>query len=156
MTPISRRLFALQFAAPALYSGPLVWFTTGEAKVVEALTNQIIPADDAPGAVAAGVVYYIDKQLTGPLAKFAADYRNGIPLFQSACSKKTGKEFLSLSFDEQATYLRQIERESSFFRMVIDHTMQGFYGSPKHGGNRDEASWKMLGIKDVMTEDHKH
>jgi hypothetical protein len=39
--------------------------------------------------------------------------------------------------------------------MVIDHTMQGFYGSPEHGGNRDEASWKMLGIVDVM-EGHKH
>jgi gluconate 2-dehydrogenase gamma chain len=57
-------------------------------------------------------------------------------------------------------FLRQIEHDTSsplasFFAMVIDHTMQGFYGSPEHGGNRDEASWKMLGIVDVM-EGHKH
>jgi hypothetical protein len=33
--------------------------------------------------------------------------------------------------------------------------MQGFYGSPTHGGNRDEASWKMLGIQEIMGG-HQH
>ncbi len=30
--------------------------------------------------------------------------------------------------------------------MVLDHCMQGFYGSPRHGGNKDYASWRMLGV----------
>jgi hypothetical protein len=30
---------------------------------------------------------------------------------------------------------------------MIDHTMLGFYGAPSHGGNRNEVSWKMLGIE---------
>ena len=25
-------------------------------------------------------------------------------------------------------------------------TRQGFYGDPRHGGNRDAASWKMLAL----------
>jgi gluconate 2-dehydrogenase gamma chain len=29
---------------------------------------------------------------------------------------------------------------------VLDHTRQGFYGSPRHGGNRDYASYRMLGL----------
>jgi gluconate 2-dehydrogenase gamma chain len=29
---------------------------------------------------------------------------------------------------------------------VRAHTMQGFYGDPRHGGNRDRASWKMVGL----------
>jgi hypothetical protein len=33
-----------------------------------------------------------------------------------------------------------------FFCLAVDHTMQGFYGDPRHGGNREGASWKMLGI----------
>jgi gluconate 2-dehydrogenase gamma chain len=33
-----------------------------------------------------------------------------------------------------------------FFQIVVDHSMQGFYGDPRHGGNRDGASWKMLGL----------
>ena len=24
--------------------------------------------------------------------------------------------------------------------------MQGFYGDPRHGGNRDRVSWKMVGL----------
>jgi gluconate 2-dehydrogenase gamma chain len=26
------------------------------------------------------------------------------------------------------------------------HTLEGYYGSPRHGGNRDAASWRMLGL----------
>jgi gluconate 2-dehydrogenase gamma chain len=156
---ITRRGFAFTLAASALYSGPLVLFTDEEAKLIEALTNQIIPSDDAPGAVETGVVYYIDKQLAGPLQRFQPVYRKSIPLFRSACLQQTGQEFIALSFTEQTAWLRQIDRGpsslASFFALVIDHTMQGFYGSPQYGGNRAAASWKMLAIEDVM-EGHKH
>ena len=27
------------------------------------------------------------------------------------------------------------------------HTMQGFYGSPRHGGNRNAVSWKIPGVR---------
>jgi gluconate 2-dehydrogenase gamma chain len=160
LTKITRRGFAFSLAASALYSGPLVLFTDEEAQLIEALTNLIVPADDAPGAVAAGVVYYIDKQLAGPLRRFEPVYRKTIPLFRSACLEQTGKEFIVLPFAAQTTWLRQSEPPlspalASFFALVIDHTMQGFYGSPQYGGNRDEASWKMLAIEDVM-EGHKH
>jgi gluconate 2-dehydrogenase gamma chain len=33
-----------------------------------------------------------------------------------------------------------------FFRMIRDHTMQGFYGNPRHGGNKDFASYRMIGM----------
>ena len=33
-----------------------------------------------------------------------------------------------------------------FFDLVRNHTMQGYYGSPRHGGNRDAVSWRMLGL----------
>ncbi len=35
---------------------------------------------------------------------------------------------------------------AEFFGYVVDHTMQGFYGDPRHGGNRDGVSWKMLNL----------
>jgi gluconate 2-dehydrogenase gamma chain len=157
---ITRRGFAVGLTSSFLYSGPLVLFTAEESKLIEALTNQIIPSDDAPGAVEAGVVYYIDKQLAGPLQRFAPVYRKSMPLFRSACLQRTGREFTDLPFVEETAFLRQIELEpssavASFFNLVIDHTMQGFYGSPQHGGNRNGASWKMLAIEEVM-DGHKH
>ena len=37
-------------------------------------------------------------------------------------------------------------RASDFFNVVRAHTMQGFYGSPIHGGNKEFMSFEMLRI----------
>ena len=31
-----------------------------------------------------------------------------------------------------------------FFRLIRDYSMQGFYGSPRHGGNNNNISYKMM------------
>ncbi|MGO9895496.1 MAG: gluconate 2-dehydrogenase subunit 3 family protein [Bryobacteraceae bacterium] len=158
---IDRRLFLFAAAATPLYAAaPLVSLSADEASLLEALCDQIVPADDAPGAKQAGVLYYIDRQLAGPLGRFAPNYRQGLAQFASACRERAGREFPSLPFAQQTAFLKDVESGSVpgldvFFRMVADHAMQGFYGSPAHGGNRDEASWKMLGVAGVM-EDHRH
>jgi gluconate 2-dehydrogenase gamma chain len=38
------------------------------------------------------------------------------------------------------------QHERRFFELVRNHTMEGYYGSPRHGGNRDAVSWRMLGL----------
>ena len=146
---LDRRLFVLTAAAMPLYAGPAALFTSHEAALITALTDHIIPADDVPGALAAGVVFYIDKQLAGPLRRYHAAYQTGITKFEISCREQTGKAFLELNYKTQSAFLQTVE-SSAFFNMVVDHTMQGFYGSPEHGGNRGEASWKMLGIENVM------
>ena len=113
--------------AMPLYAGPLETFNADEAELVAAITDLIIPADDTPGALAAGVVFYIDRQLAGPLSRYRGAYREGLKQWAAAP-----------------------DETSSFFQMVVDHTMQGFYGAPSHGGNAGQASWKMLGIEEVM------
>jgi gluconate 2-dehydrogenase gamma chain len=140
---MDRRTFLIAAAAAPLYAGPLTLLTGNEAKILEALVDQIVPADEtSPGALQAGVVFYIDKQLAGPLKRFSPAYRNSIPSFE---------DLLPLTFDDRKAYLKKLAgAKASFFSTVVEHTMQGFYGSPVHGGNLDEASWKMLGIQNVM------
>jgi gluconate 2-dehydrogenase gamma chain len=156
---VNRRHFL--FAAVPLYAtGPFQTFSRDEARIVEALCDQVIPVDESPGAKQAGVLYYIDRQLAGPLHRFEPAYHDGLAKLREECHSKTGKGFGELPFAEQTKFLQDLEAGhaeelNSFWRMVIDHTMQGFYGSPAHGGNRDEASWEMLGIRDVM-EGHTH
>ena len=42
---------------------------------------------------------------------------------------------------------RALEQENrTFFELVRKHTLEGYYGSPRHGGNRDAVSWRMLGL----------
>jgi gluconate 2-dehydrogenase gamma chain len=156
---VNRRQFLIA-AMPLYAAGPLQTFSREDARLVEALCNQVIPADDTPGAKQAGVLYYIDRQLAGPLRRFQAAYRDSLPQLRNACRDRTDRDFADLAFSEQTKFLQDLEaghvqKLDSFWRLVIDHTMQGFYGSPAHGGNRDEASWDMLGIREVM-EGHTH
>ena len=143
-----RRAFLLSaIPIPFYAASPLQVLSAAEARIVEALCDQIVPADDAPGAKAAGVLYYIDRQLAGPLQRFAPRYHAALPAFHT---------LPDLPFAEQTAFLNALKGEpAAFFQLVVDHTMQGFYGSPAHGGNRDEASWKMLGIVDLMGG-HQH
>jgi gluconate 2-dehydrogenase gamma chain len=134
------------------------FFTDAEAALLIPICEQIIPADDTPGATDAGVIHYIDRQLVGPLARHQDMYRRGLESFRKTCLEVYDKPFEQLDFDQQTEALRLIEKgeaperlwgddsSKEFFNLVIDHTMQGFYGSPRHGGNRDYVSYRMLGL----------
>lgn len=121
------------------------FLTEEQAATVAAMCDQIIPPDQDPGAVSAGGVYFIDRQLKGHYAYLQNAYLRGIEEIEQASHGKFGKRFPDLTPEQQLQLLKEREN-SSFFRMVTDHAMQGFYGDPRHGGNRDFASWKMMGI----------
>jgi gluconate 2-dehydrogenase gamma chain len=131
------------------------FFTLDEAMCVIALCEQIIPADDEfGGATDAGVIYYIDRQLTGVFRDHAPTYRESLKKVQIHCIHEQGKPFQDLAFDEQFEIMQRMETNKieadswenppGFFRLVHAHTMQGYYGSPIHGGNKDYMSFNML------------
>lgn len=118
----------------------------------------IIPPDSDPGAEWAQVVNYIDLQLCGPLHDLRQRYREGIANLEATAQTQFGKPFASLVAAKQNTILTELEggtspkdiwttvRPNAFFELVLAHTMQGYYGDPRHGGNRDRISWRMLGL----------
>jgi gluconate 2-dehydrogenase gamma chain len=164
---LKRRKF-LKVAAAAAASGSVIscsrakgpwrFFTDGEAKTVAAICDRIIPEDQDPGATRTGVVNYIDRQLMLYFKNFQDLYRNSISAIEKTAGKLHGKGFTSLTAAQQTELLVLLENNKApddiwrnipqreFFSLVVDHTMQGFYGNPRHGGNRDAASWKMLGV----------
>lgn len=123
------------------------FFTPQEARTVEAICGQIIPADRDPGATEAGAVHYIDLQLTRHFKSSQGAYRQGIASVDTISRSSFGRRFVELSFAEQTEVLAAVEKNARpFFDLVLAHTMQGFYGDPRHGGNRNEVSWKMIGV----------
>ena len=134
------------------------FFTTEEAGCIIAFCEQIIPKDEFSGATDAGVIYYIDRQLSGVFHYDQETYRNGIKNLQEYCAKKYGKPFENVGFVEQTKLLKMLEsnhlektewpqgKPAEFFNLVCSHAMQGFYGSPIHGGNKDFLSFEMLRI----------
>ncbi len=135
---------------PALAPGCRV-FTVSQARTVEAIAEQIIPADDHPGAKDARVLYYMDRSLAGDLRRFRKNYERGLVHVDQASRAAHGKPFAALKWEQQMAVLQKLETEAgergAFFRLIRQHTMEGYYGDPKYGGNRDSVSWKMLGFK---------
>lgn len=116
---------------------------------MEALCGQIIPEDQDPGAVRGGAVVFIDRQLTRFYKPLQQTYRQGIAAVDRESVAFAGHPFADLPPEMQLATLRRIEQNAGlkpFFDLVVAHTMQGYYGSPRHGGNLDRASWKMLGV----------
>ena len=126
-------------------SGRWRFFTVQEAETAGAICERIIPADQDPGAASAGVLNYIDLQLVGPLKKHQRLYRQGLAGVDDLSIARFGKRFSALATSEQDVVLTAIESRP-FFALIRDHTMQGFYGDPRHGGNREYASWRMLEV----------
>ena len=138
------------------YLTPWRFFSENEVLTVIAFAEQIIPADNDPGATDAMVVNFIDKQLTGPYTRFQEIYRKGIAAIENSSIRILRKSFHELEWDEQTHFMEQMEagnlpgeyweeiNQQSFFNMLLDHTMQGFYGSPRHGGNKNYVSYKMM------------
>jgi len=138
------------------------FFTTDEAKEIDAITSRIIPTDDTPGAHEAGVVYFIDRGLTTFSVDDQKTYREGLPALQSRVAEMFhGKsKFSELtteqqdevlhSFDEQSAQGRQRWFRTSagaqnLFETLRQHTIAGFLIDPDYGGNRDAAGWKVIG-----------
>jgi gluconate 2-dehydrogenase gamma chain len=162
---LSRRKF-VQIAAVAAAAGPLAscmgsgapWrcLSAEEARTLEAICERIIPADQDPGAAWTGVVNYIDRQLAGAYRRLRKTYQLGIAGTHGASESMFGKPFTALGPQQQDAVLKTMEdgqargvgwkllSDKMFFDLVVNHTMQGFYGDPRHGGNRDRVSWKML------------
>ena len=151
-TFISAGLFAIvarKAMALPLWQNKDEWrfFTNEEALTVDAICEQLIPTDRDPGARQAHVLQYIDIQLTKHFRRYQQIYREGIAGVDAGSLAKFSKRFVELTPEQQTEVLVDIEENSeAFFELVLTHTRQGFYGDPRHGGNRDMVSWKMVGL----------
>jgi gluconate 2-dehydrogenase gamma chain len=127
-------------------SGWLV-VTESQVRTLAALCDQIVPADDWPSASQAGVLIFIDRQLTGPFRRHRKAYRVGIEATERLCRDRFGVELAAASPAQQLEIAKALEQQNpAFFRLLRQHTMQGYYGSPRHGGNKDAVSYRMLGL----------
>lgn len=126
--------------------------------ILHALMDRIVPPDDFPGAWAAGVGDYLAKQFEGDLRSQAAAYQLGLEALEAEALLVTGTSFAALDNQAQDMLLSRIEKgevmtawlvePASFFQMVTEHVMEGYYSDPGNGGNREEAAWQMIGFSE--------
>jgi gluconate 2-dehydrogenase gamma chain len=142
--------------------------TDAEGAALGAACDRIIPPDDVAGAAEAGVVTFIDRQLATRERKERPFWRAGIGGLDASARRRHGKAFADLPPDAQTALLGDVERGAveaedwsgveprAFFRRLREYTMMGFYGDPRHGGNRERVSWRMLGVEDPPIRGRLH
>jgi gluconate 2-dehydrogenase gamma chain len=79
----------------------------------------------------------------------------GIAATNEWCRKTCGKDFDRLPTSARIDALKALEEGKAdlghvsarqFFNALLTITMEGFFADPIYGGNRNMASWKMLGF----------
>jgi gluconate 2-dehydrogenase gamma chain len=124
--------------------------TVAEAKTMGAFAAQILPSDaSSPGATEAGAIWFIDRALgPGYFPEFREPIRSGIAdLDDRARRRRRGTGgFGDLPAADQIRIMREVESTPFFFagRML---SIMGVLADPRHGGNRDGAAMKILGIE---------
>jgi gluconate 2-dehydrogenase gamma chain len=141
---------------------PLHFFDEDEARIVTAAVARIFPTDElGPGADQIGVVLYIDRQLASAYGRDRYRYTQGpfeekalleLGYQGKASPRETYREALKtlggferLSPEVQDEALMKIE-STHFFSLLHQHTIEGMFCDPMHGGNVNMLGWQMIGF----------
>jgi len=83
-------------------------------------------------------------------------YRVGIADLNAWCTRtRGGKTFDQLPTADRSAALKEVEAGTAefaqvpprtFFRILLQNTMEGYFADPMYGGNRNAAVWKMIGF----------
>jgi gluconate 2-dehydrogenase gamma chain len=155
----------------------LMFFNDVEARTVEAIAERIVPdTGDGAGATSAGVVYYIDRAVSGVSTHLQHVYRIGLRALDRHCATQHGAPYPNLTAEQQDAVIRrflgpevvdegartpqmygdEIEERGEvqadvpvlvrLFAVVREHAIEGFFCDPVYGGNRGAVGWKLVGF----------
>ena len=127
------------------------YFTPEQARDFDAISSQIVPTDDTPGAREAHVVRFVDRVVATVGRNLQPRLHGDFKLLGDAVATRTlGKRaFAALSDSDQFATLIEFEKAQpdafDDFRVL---TMLGMFSHPMHGGNFGRTGWKLIGFDD--------
>lgn len=118
-----------------------------------------VPADEEDGVVKGDRITVHEDELEryGFQARFTAReaYRAGIVAIEEHARQQYGSSFVELSEGQQDEVLAALEdgeieafdhdpTAEEFFELLRRHAVEGTFGDPIYGGNREMVAWEML------------
>jgi gluconate 2-dehydrogenase gamma chain len=82
-------------------------------------------------------------------------YRRALAALNAHCQQAFGMKFAALSNSQKDDVIKGLEDNKlelggdsghDFFKQILNDTQTGFFADPVYGGNKDMASWKMIGF----------
>jgi gluconate 2-dehydrogenase gamma chain len=139
-------------AAPqrAAAQAPATALTVEQRKTVDAFVDRLIPKDElGPGAAECGVGEYIDRCLADYLAAEKPLFLEGLANLEVFALRTQGSAFSSLSPEKRDAVLVAIDDNQApnlrgFFNRVRRLTLEGMFGDPVYGGNKNFAGWDLI------------
>ncbi len=128
-----------------------------EFSLLRALIDRLIPEEDTPGGLSAGVDTFVSAFIAQTDETERAWLCAGLTQLDEESRSLATDGFLGLTPSSQDALLLRWEAGESFalathrggpaawFRRMVDLAHEGFYADPSAGGNRDGVSWRALG-----------
>jgi gluconate 2-dehydrogenase gamma chain len=124
-----------------------------QMKILEAFVERLIPRDElGPSAAEASAQIYIDRALAGPNAAEKQSFVDGLAAMDAFAKTSQGAAFADLPPEKRDAVISAMERGAAagfanaqqFFTRVRRLTLEGMFGDPYHGGNRNFAGWDLI------------
>jgi hypothetical protein len=137
-----REATAASAAAPVL--------SVNERRTLSAFVDRLIPRDElGPSASECGVIEYIDDCLSDFLVAEKPAILQGLAAFEAFARASQGAVFSELPVEKQDAVLTAIDSNQApalrpFFTRVRRLTLEGMFGDPSYGGNKNFAGWDLL------------
>ena len=129
---------------------PVTVLSAEQRRILEAFIDRLVPKDEnGPGAVECGAAEYIDRCLADFLAKEKPMFLDGLAGVNAFALRTQGAAFAGLTAEKRDAVLTAIDNNQApnlrgFFNRVRRLTLEGMFGDPSYGGNKNFAGWDLI------------
>jgi gluconate 2-dehydrogenase gamma chain len=127
------------------------YFPAAEFAALAAACERILPADADPGARQLGTADYLDRMFASPdRPVWHLIVRRGVGRLDREARSRFGRPFAETPLADQDALLAEFQKREGkdriFFGHLLAATLEGAFGDPSYGGNRDERGWHLAGF----------
>ena len=85
-----------------------------------------------------------EREWNGPVKGWQAHYAEGLDALDHSAQRYFGSRFAELARWKRSAVLGWLPGgpDDAFLGIAFRHTMEGMYGAPEYGGNRDRVGWR--------------
>jgi gluconate 2-dehydrogenase gamma chain len=131
-------------ALTAAAQAPRTALSVTERQILDVIVDRLVPRDElGPGALDMGAANYIDLSLADYLAAEKPSFAEGLAATDALARQRFDAGFAALTPDKQDAVLTAMEGQP-FFNRVRRLTLEGMFGDPYYGGNRNFAGWDLI------------
>jgi gluconate 2-dehydrogenase gamma chain len=125
----------------------------GQLRLLAAFVDRIIPKDElGPSASESDVPIYINRALGDYLAGEKTAFIEGLEATDVFARRSQSRAFIELTPEKQDAVITAMdngtavgfENARGFFNRVRRLTMEGMFGDPYYGGNKNFAGWDLI------------